>query len=139
MKLFLLCLLWIFVGAYGQNSTDVPYLSHNGDPLLNHSYLGREELGKKDDKTVKCHTNMGEDCGVGTWFLPNGTEVETTNSMNSVCQDQCSEAQCCVRLYRCGGVGHILSGIYSCRITAVTNSSVNESLFIGIYGPNEGE
>ena len=138
MKLFLLSLLWIFVGLYGQNSTDVPYLSHNGNLLLNNSYLERQEVKKfNEDNRVKCHTNMTEGCGVGTWFLPSGSEVKTNDT--HVCQAQCNPTPCCVELYRCIGASHIFSGIYSCRITTVTNSSVNETLHIGIYQPSEGE
>ena len=61
------------------------------------------------------------------------------DDMGSVCQNECSENQCCVYLCRRGAPYKVPSGIYSCRITAVTNSSVNESLYIGIYDSEEGD
>ena len=115
-----------------------PYISFNGAPLANHSYVNFS-LGSGSD--IQCHTDLGTCCSGrqgphrGDWYFPNGTQLPFSGDVTVY------EARGAQRVE----LHHTTEGIYCCDIA--TNAvhddadmSVREAVYVGLYinGGNDG-
>ena len=111
-----------------------PYLSFQGNTLVNNSYLNYSHLGATIGDSVQCITNLGMCCSSsqgsyrGNWFSPDGTQLQFNNPDSTEPAYQTRTPQQ-VNLFRRSNV--IPSGIYCCVIpTHISDSNI---LCIGLY------
>ena len=100
-----------------------------------------EDIGEGDDALL-CITDQTACCrrpytgemgpGIGDWFLPNGTRVP--HIVGSLWDFQRTRGHMVVRMNRMSGGEN---GIYHCKIPDTMN--VTQTLYIGVYGANNGE
>ena len=75
---FSLSLLWSLVEV---NSWTPPYVSFMGQTLANHAYVNFSLIGKIQNDSLQCHTDLSTCCsGVqgihrGDWYFPNGSRL----------------------------------------------------------------
>ena len=68
-------------------SHEVPYLTHQGVFIANHSYVNTSLLGQTNGVYVRCHSDSSVCCdrhpNQGRWFYPNGSLLQSLqNSYN---------------------------------------------------------
>ena len=138
ISLLLLCLLWSLVEV--QSQTEYPYISFMGNPLPNHSYVDFDEVGRDQDTTVQCHTDLSTCCLTkqlsprGDCFFPSGTRLPFFNESGDIKESLQPQV---VRIRRRNSaIGP--SSIYRCFIgtNAVhdnNNPSVGETVYVGLY------
>ena len=117
-------------------SQTAPYITFMGTTLPNHSYVHLEQVGEDnsgiDSNSVQCHYGLGS--GVqsyhGDWLAPGGdTQLPFPNELGDIYQIRQAEV---VHLHRRNNADGP-SGIYRCVIGNATNSSLGESVYVGIY------
>ena len=99
-----------------------------------------EDIGEGDDALL-CITDQTACCqhpytgemgpGIGDWSFPNGTQVPSTDDDWGF---QTTRGHMVVGMNRMSGGEN---GIYSCEIPDTMN--VTQTLYIGVYGANNGE
>ena len=131
------------------HSQTVPYVSFMGVNLPNHAYVDlttvEEDIGDPGD-TVRCHTDLttccsgGEGGHRGSWYFPDGTELQFTSSSDDIVMDR--EPQEVHILRRNNAMSP--TGIYRCDIEtmAVNDNDIatitGETVYVGLYPFNEG-
>ena len=139
----LLCLLFPLVG-----SQTIPYVSFMGETLPNHAYVNLSLVGDPEEGgySVVCHTNLQTCCSDaqnglcrGDWYFPNGDSLGFTSGDGDIYQLRGAQM---VNLLRRNNVNSP-SGIYRCEIATnavndADDSSVRESVYVGVYGHGEG-
>ena len=99
-----------------------------------------EDIGEGDDALL-CMTDQTACCRrpytsesvptIGNWFFPNGTRIPSTDDHWGF---QRTRGHMVVRMNRMSGGEN---GIYHCKIPDTMN--VVQTLYIGVYGANNGE
>ena len=140
MKAVVLCfLIWSLVEVHSQT---VPYVSFMGDILPNHAYVNLATLGENigdPGDTVRCHTDLNTCCtGTqgshrGDWFSPDGTALANAVGSGDIYKSRGAQV---IHLRRRNNAMSP-SGIYHCEIPTV-GTIMGESLYVGLYPPNEG-
>ena len=138
----LLCLLWSLVEVQSQAA---PYVTFQGNPLPNHSYVDFDEVGMtrsgSDTNTVQCHTDLSTCCDTfqasprGDWFFPNGTRLPIFNEPGDI-QESLQSQVVHIRRLNPAIIGP--SGIYRCFIGTIAvhdnnDPSVGEAVYVGLY------
>ena len=143
--LLLLCLLWSLVAVHSQT---VPYVSFEGVNLPNHAYVDLTTVGENisdPGDTVRCHTDLETCCsssqGIhrGDLYFPDGNALG--NAMGSGDIYKLRDDQV-IHLRRRNDVTSP-SGIYHCEIPTIAvnddvDNKLGESVYVGLYPPNEG-
>ena len=144
----LLLLLLFLVEVHSQQT--YPYVSFNltGPALANHSYVDLSTVGIMMDNSdsVVCHTDLRTCCsgsqGIyrGNWSFPTGTLLPFIGLSAPI--GLARAAQIAVIRRRTTATGP--TGIYRCRIAtnavhSVTNISVGETVYVGLYPANGGK
>ena len=136
MRLLLCLLLWSLV-----DSQTVPYVSFRGETLLNHGYVDLSLVGDPETSTssgdaVQCHTDIQACCssaegGIssGDWYFPDGERVPFASDAAADIHMQRTVQR--VELRRRNDALSP-SGIYRCRIETNTDTSVRETVYVGI-------
>ena len=136
ISLVVLSLLWSLVEVHSQ--TEYPYVSFMGENLPNHSYVDLTLVGTDDSdpsNIVRCHTDLTTCCSIiqgidrGYWYFPNETRLQFSGSGDSI--------------YRLYGAQRVdlrrrnnamsPSGIYRCDIAVHDDTSVRETVYVGLY------
>ena len=146
MKAVVLCfLIWSLVEVHSQT---VPYVSM-GVNLPNNAYVDLTTVGEDisaSGDTVRCHSDLTSCCSTGegdhrgSWFFPDGTELQFTGTSDDIVMDRELQE---VHILRRSDVMSP-SGIYRCDIEtmAVNDNDVDtitgETVYVGLYPPNEG-
>ena len=141
-----LVLFWSLMEVHSQT---IPYVSFMGVNLPNHAYVDLTTVGNDisaTGDTVRCHTDLSTCCsgpqGVhrGDWYFPDGSVLDNAMGGGNIYKLRGAQV---VHLRRKNNAMSP-SGIYHCDIetVAVNDNDVDtitgETLFIGLYPPNEG-
>ena len=125
-----------------------PYVSFGltGPALANHSYVDRSTVGSELDNSdnVVCHTDLSTCCSGGqgfhrgNWSFPNGTPLPFSGFSVGL-----GRGSMIAVIRRIGGATGP-TGIYRCRIATIavhsdTDSSVGETVYVGLYPANGGK
>ena len=144
----LLCLLWSLVEV--QSQTEYPYLTFRGATLPNHSYVNISQVGRErtgsDTDTVQCHTDLVTCCEddqelpPGDWFPP-GSDTRLGDYFTGGDMFQARDSLVIHLRRRSNANGP--TGIYRCFIATnavnnVSDGSVGETLYVGLYGSGGG-
>ena len=147
-SLLLSSLFWCLLVAVVHCQTEYPYVSFMGVNLPNHSYVDLTTVGEDiysdPGNTVRCHSDLESCCsgiqGIhrGDWYFPDDSLVYP-GSGNDIYRRR--DAQTTILLHRNDGISP--SGIYRCQIpTIAVNDNVDtimgETVYVGLYPPNEG-
>ena len=142
----LVCVLLLSVFWSLAYSQTFPYVSFGltDQALANHSYMDLSTVGSDYDgrDSVVCHTDLDTCCSSrqgphrGDWYFPDGTRLPFSGDMY-----QGRGAQRVV-LRRTTATGP--TGIYRCDIPTEavhdnTDSSVRETVYVGLYNGSEGK
>ena len=127
----LLGLLWCVVEIHSQQT--FPYVSFMGQTLANHSYVNLSLVGRYDNNTVQCHTDLVTCCSAvqgsyrGDWYFPNGDSLPIYGVIYERRQSQ-------KVILNCGSTTPS-SGIYRCNIPtdAVHDNDLRETVYVGLY------
>ena len=144
----LLCLFWSLVEV--QSQTEYPYISFMGRNLPNHSYVNLSQVGQEQDgsdsDTIQCHTDL-ETCCLddqevprGDWFAPGSeTRLGIWNQTGDMFQSRQLQV---VHLHRrndaTGPIGIYLCVIATNAVNNVSDGSVGDTLYVGLYGSGGG-
>ena len=143
--LLLLCLLWSLVTVHSQTA---PYVSFMGDILPNHAYVDITTVGEDisdPGDTVRCHTDFTTCCSGndnfhrGELFSPDGNALGNAGGSGDIYKSRGAQ----VIYIRRRNNAMSPSGIYHCEIPTVADNDDNdfimgESVYVGLYPPNEG-
>ena len=143
--LLLLCLLWSLVAVHSQTA---PYVSFMGDILPNHAYVDLTTVGEDitdPGDTVRCHTDLTSCCsGIdnfhrGELYFPNGDALGNTGVGGDIYKLRGDQV---IHLRRRNDATSP-SGIYRCEIPTIAVNDdadiiMGESVYVGLYPPNEG-
>ena len=142
-----LILFWSLVEVHSQTA---PYVSFMGVNLPNHSYVDLTTVGddiySASGGTVRCHTDLETCCtgsvDLGNWYFPDGDVLPFAyNASTNIDIVEDREPQVVHIRRRNNAMSP--SGIYCCVIETVavndnTNSITGETVYVGLYPPNEG-
>ena len=133
ISLLLLCLLWSLVEVQSQTA---PYITFMGNTLTNHSFIHLQQVGEDnsgiESNSVQCHYGLGSGLQSyhGNWFAPGSdTQLPFPSELGDIYQIRQAEV---VHLHRRNNADGP-SGIYRCVIGNATNSSLGESVYVGLY------
>ena len=143
--LLLFCLLWSLVAVHSQTA---PYVRFMGDILPNHAYVDLTTAGEDINdpgNTVRCHTDLTSCCSGndnfhrGDWFSPDGNGLSGSSGSGDIYRSRGDQV---IHLHRRNDAMSP-SGIYRCEIPTIAVNDDNdfimgESLYVGLYLPNEG-
>ena len=142
----LVCVLLLSVFWSLAHSQTIPYVSFGltDQALANHSYMDLSTVGSDYDgrDSVVCHTDLDTCCsssqGIhrGDWYFPNGPRLPFSGDMYE------GRGAQRVVLRRTTATGP--TGIYRCDIPTEavhdnTDSSVRETVYVGLYTGSEGK
>ena len=141
MKLFsAFFLLWSVAEVHSEQT--FPCVSFLGHTLANHSYVDLSLVGNNNASSVQCITDLQSCCSSrqgdhrGDWHFPNETRLPFKGAAD-IHQGRLAKR---VDLLRNSATSP--SGIYCCRIATVAvhddDSSVGETVYVGIYGLGRG-
>ena len=116
-----------------------------GQALANHSYVNLSLVGTSGNSSVQCHTDLSTCCSGyqgshrGDWYFPCGDRLPLYIHPDDIYEYRYDRR---VDLLHRNDVTSP-SGIYHCGIATNTvhatfDNSVKESVFVGLYGTNEG-
>ena len=147
--LLLLCLILSLLEVVVYSQTEYPYISFMGMNLPKNSYVDLTTVGDDTSdtgNTVVCHTDLETCCssnqGIhrGAWFFPDGTGVPAPNPFNDFIIGR--EPQEFHIRRRNNAMSP--TGIYFCEIETIAvhddnvNTVTGETVYVGLYLPNEG-
>ena len=138
--MFLLVILCLAV----VHAQTFPYVSFLGDIIPNHGYVDLIEVGSNDDSSdsVQCITDLSTCCSNtegdhrGDWYFPDGTRLGFTGDIfegrgpQRVVLRRINNANSPVGIYRCD--------IQTEAVHHETNTSVRDTLYVGLYNASEG-
>ena len=134
--LLLLSLLFCCLVELHCEETSIPFFSFKGQTLPNNSYVVITEIGDTSGDSIQCRSELENCCATedplsGSWSFPNGSELRSSSSGDSIIQ---SRGDVRAELRRRHNTNRPV-GIYCCRIAYTSSdSSARETLCAGIYG-----
>ena len=130
-------LLWSLVEVHCQTA---PYISFMSQTLDNNSYIKINDVGRPDVSGGEGITDLSTCCSGaqgghrGNWFFPNGMQLQ--NPANDVDTFQSRESR---RVELCRNSNAISPvGIYRCSIATNADSSVRDTVYVGLYTASGG-
>ena len=141
MKLVsLLSVLWSLVEVHS-----FPYVSFMGQTLKNHAYVDLSLVGDVNSDTsgsnnVQCHTDLNTCCSIsegphrGDWYFPAGGRLPLLGG-DDIYQNHGTQS---VDLRRRNNA-NLPTGIYRCDIPTAANSSVKDTVYVGLYTSDGGK
>ena len=136
----LLSLLWSLVEVHCQTA---PYVSFMSQTLDNNSYIDINDVGRPDINSgegVQCITDLATCCSGaegghrGNWFFPDGTQLPNPALDVDTFQSRGDQR---VELRRNSNAISPV-GIYRCDIPTNADSSVRDTLYVGLYTASGG-
>ena len=145
---FMFCLIWSLTEVV--HSQTAPYVSFMGVNLPNHAYVDLTAVGNEfynigSGNTVKCHTDLTTCCTSmegpfrGDWFFPDDNLVFVYANGGEIYKVSFAQEILLVRRNNSSSP----TGMYRCEIATVADNDINipfsgESIYVGMYLPNEG-
>ena len=113
------------------------WFSLNGTTYQNNSLVTLEDIGKTNNTTLFCRTNLTACCRhpygppLGNWFFPNGIRIPGSSIALDLYR---TRGQMVIRMNRRKG-GE--DGIYRCEILDSLN--ITQIMYIGVYNTSTGK
>ena len=114
-------------------SHEVPYLTHQGEFIANHSYVNTSLLGQTNGVYVRCHSDVNVCChpNQGRWFYPNGSLLKSLQSSYNVYT--LPDGQQVALRRRNDPVVPAPEGLYRCEVQTYTSTPDVEKGYVGLY------